>query len=178
MKEPKNEEGPSSDSHVQMNIEDLAEHFKHLKLKLGEHGGQQSQPPKMQAAMYCIMCGKSGHGIHECSESKFFITQDICRMDINNRIVMSNGTALLHTEGEGGAAKQIHDHLSSVGGIIVWYPACLYSQVLMPAVIQQFSTPIQRFLIRNPVSGQHSYIHSQYSIFQIHSKPRRNYAIE
>src|SRR5260221_7548627 len=35
--------------------------------------------------------------------------------------------------------------MSGVGGIIVWYPACLYSQVLMPAVIQQFSTSIQRF---------------------------------
>src|SRR5258708_36719691 len=35
--------------------------------------------------------------------------------------------------------------ITSVGGIIVWYPACLYSQVLMPAAIQQFSIPIQCF---------------------------------
>src|SRR5258705_400045 len=35
--------------------------------------------------------------------------------------------------------------LDIVGGIIVWYPACLYSQVLMPAAIQQFSTSIQCF---------------------------------
>src|SRR5258708_39951289 len=34
---------------------------------------------------------------------------------------------------------------NSVGGIIVCYPAHLYSQVLMPAVIQQFSTSIQCF---------------------------------
>src|SRR6266436_118699 len=34
---------------------------------------------------------------------------------------------------------------AAVGGIIVWYPARLYSQVLMPAAIQQFSTSIQRF---------------------------------
>src|SRR5258705_8085178 len=34
---------------------------------------------------------------------------------------------------------------TGVGGIIVWYPAHLYSQVLMPAAIQQFSTSIQHF---------------------------------
>src|SRR5258705_12628548 len=34
---------------------------------------------------------------------------------------------------------------TAVGRIIVWYPACLYSQVLMPAAIQQFSIPIQCF---------------------------------
>ncbi len=62
--------------------------------------------------MYCIMCGRSGHGIQECSESKFFITQGICSLDINNRVVMSDGTALPHTKGEGGTAKQIHNCLA------------------------------------------------------------------
>ena len=46
-KELKDEEKPSSEPIVSLNIEDLAEHFKHLKLKLGERGGQSSQPPKM-----------------------------------------------------------------------------------------------------------------------------------
>ncbi len=32
-----------------------------------------------------------------------------------------------------------------VGGITIQYPACLYSQVLMPTAIQQFSSPIQCF---------------------------------
>ncbi len=58
--------------------------------------------------MYCIMCGASGHGIRECAESKFFIGQDICRMDVNNQVVMSDGMALPHAKGEGGVAKQIH----------------------------------------------------------------------
>src|SRR5260221_14606277 len=62
--------------------------------------------------MYCIMCGRSGHGIQECSESKFFITQGICSLDVNNRVVMSDGTALPHTKGEGGTAKQIHNCLA------------------------------------------------------------------
>src|SRR5258708_37491333 len=62
--------------------------------------------------MYCIMCGKSGHGIHDCSKSKFFISQGICRMDVNNRVIMSDGTALPCAEGEGGAAKQICDWLA------------------------------------------------------------------
>ena len=74
-------------------------------------------------------------------------------------------SSFLHHGGIGSGRQ-----LGGVGRIIVWYPACLYSQVLMPAAIQQFSTSIQRFLIRNPDFGQHSYIHSQYSIFQIHSK--------
>src|SRR5258708_38978183 len=62
--------------------------------------------------MYCIMCGRSGHRIQECSESKFFITQGICSLDVNNRVVMSDGTALLHAEGEGGTAKQIRNRLA------------------------------------------------------------------
>ncbi len=109
--ESKDEEKPA-DQNAKSNIEDLTEHFKHLELQLGERKGQQSQPPKTQAAMYCIMCGKSGHGIHDCSKSKFFISQDICRMDVDNRVIMSDGMALPHAEGEGGAAKQIHDQLA------------------------------------------------------------------
>src|SRR5258708_28964115 len=61
--------------------------------------------------MYCIMCGQSGHRIKECSGSKFLIGQGICRMDINNGVVVGDGSALLHAEGEGGAAKQIHDRM-------------------------------------------------------------------
>ncbi len=45
-KESKEEEKPSSEPIATPNIEDLAERFKHLELKLGERGGQLSQPPK------------------------------------------------------------------------------------------------------------------------------------
>jgi len=62
-KEPKDEEKPATDQHVQMNIEDLANHFKRLELKLGERSGQQSQPLRTRVAMYCIMCRASGHRI-------------------------------------------------------------------------------------------------------------------
>ncbi len=106
-KELKEEEKPPSEPIATPNIEDLAEHFKRLELKLGERGGQSSQSPKMRTTMYCIMCGQSGHGIRECSESKFFIAQGICRLDVNNRVIMNDGTALLHAEGDSGAAKQI-----------------------------------------------------------------------
>ena len=111
-KELKEEEKPSSEPIATLNIEDLAEHFKHLELKLGERGRQSSQPPKTQTTMYCIMCGQSGHGIQECSESKFFITQGICRLDINNRVIMNDGTTLPCAEGDGGAAKQIQSQLA------------------------------------------------------------------
>ena len=103
------------DTNVQSNIDDLAERFKRLELKLGERANnRESLPPKTRTAMYCIMCGKQGHGIHDCSDSKFFISQDICRMDVNNRVVMSDGSALPRAEGEGGAARIIHDRLSGV----------------------------------------------------------------
>ncbi len=106
----KEEEKSVVDQNGQSNIEDLAECFKQLKLRLGT--GQPSQPPKTRSVMYCIMCGKLGHGIRDCSESKFFIGQDICRMDVNNRVVMSDGTALPCAEGEGGVAKQICDRMA------------------------------------------------------------------
>src|SRR5260221_7322425 len=62
--------------------------------------------------MYCIMCGQSGHGIRECSESKFFIAQGICRLNINNRVIMNDGTALPCAEGDSGTAKQIRSRLA------------------------------------------------------------------
>ncbi len=84
---------------IQSNIEDLAECFKQLKLKLGECGGGPSPMPPMprlQMMMYCIMCGKQGHLIKECSELKFRIGQDIdiCHLDMNNQVVMSDGSVL------------------------------------------------------------------------------------
>ncbi len=33
-------------------------------------------------------------------------------MDVNNRVIMGDGSALLRADGEGGAAKQIHNLLS------------------------------------------------------------------
>src|SRR5258708_12700402 len=66
----------------------------------------------MQATMYCIMCGVSGDGIRDCSKSKFLIGQDICRMDVKNWVIMSDGTELRHGEGEDGAAKQIWDQMA------------------------------------------------------------------
>ena len=57
--------------------------------------------------VYCMMCGKAGHVIQECPDSKFYLGQGICRMDINNRVVMSDSSALPHAKGDGGAAKVI-----------------------------------------------------------------------
>ena len=59
------------------------------------------------------MCRLLGHGIRDCHESKFFITQGICRLDLNNRVVMSDGSALPRSEGEGGAARVICERLAN-----------------------------------------------------------------
>ena len=68
----------------------------------------------MHSVMYCIMCGKQGHGICDCSESKFFIAQGICHMDVNNCVVMGDGTALPRAKGEGSTAKVIHDRMARI----------------------------------------------------------------
>src|SRR5260221_6228724 len=60
------------------------------------------------------MCGKQGHGICDCSESKFFIVQGICRMDVNNHVIMGDGTVLPRAEGEGSTAKVIHDRMAGI----------------------------------------------------------------
>ncbi len=116
LKESKAEEkAVKLDANVQSNIEDLAERFKRLELKLGERArNHEGLPPKMHSVMYCIMCGKQGHGICDCSESKFFIAQGICHMDVNNCVVMGDGTALPRAKGEGSAAKVIHDRMAGI----------------------------------------------------------------
>src|SRR5258708_23557804 len=66
-------------------IQDLAERFRLLELKLGEKGNNMdSLPPKVHSTMYCLMCGQQGHRLQDCSELKFFIVQGICRMNLNN----------------------------------------------------------------------------------------------
>ena len=95
-KETKDDEKPlvKVDSPAQSNIEDLAERFRRLELKLGEQTNWDSQTQNPRPTLYCIMCRHSGHGIRECSESKFFIAQGICHMDLNNCVVMSDSSVL------------------------------------------------------------------------------------
>ncbi len=101
------------DQNTQSNIEDLAERFRRLELKLGERANRDSQTQNPRPVLHCIMCGLLGHGIRDCHESKFFITQGICRLDLNNRVVMSDGSALPRSEGEGGAARVIRERLAN-----------------------------------------------------------------
>ncbi len=85
-KDPKLDERDSKkpEPAVQSNIKDLVERFKCLELKLGEQMRMtEGQPPKIRM-IYCIMCGKQGHVIWDCTELKFFLGQGICRMDLNN----------------------------------------------------------------------------------------------
>ena len=114
-KESKSEEKTTakSDPNVQSNIDDLAERFKRLELQLGERGNRDAQAQKTRATVYCVMCGKAGHVIRECPDSKFFLGQGICRMDVNNRVVMSDGSALPRAEGDGGAAKVIFRRMAT-----------------------------------------------------------------
>ncbi len=48
---------------VQSNIEDLADRFKHLELKLIEQMQSRENQPSKARPMYCFMCGQTGHGI-------------------------------------------------------------------------------------------------------------------
>ena len=73
IKESKSDEKPMAkpDTNVQSNIEDLAEHFKCLELKLGERSTREHQLQKSKSTLYCIMCGQSGHLVCECADSRF-----------------------------------------------------------------------------------------------------------
>ena len=87
--EPKKEERIiiNPDANTQSNIEDLMECFKQLELQLGEstqRGAPQFMQPVARAGMYRIMCGLQGHGICNCAESKNFLAQGICCLDLNN----------------------------------------------------------------------------------------------
>ena len=107
-RESKNEEKPpTSDPNMHSNIDDLAEWFRRLELQLGERGNRDAQVQTQRATVYCFMCGKPGHVVRDCEDSRFFLTQGICRLDINNRVVMSDGSALPRAEGDGGATKVI-----------------------------------------------------------------------
>src|SRR5258708_21883051 len=101
-----------SDCNVQLNIEDLTECFKHLELKLGERSNRKFPSQRPRSSLYCIMRGKSGHLVRECDDSRFLIAQEICMMDLNNRVVMTDGSPLPRAEGEDGAAKLIENRLA------------------------------------------------------------------
>ncbi len=113
VKEPKGEERvpEKPDLAVQLNIKDLAERFRCLELKLVEQSPNRENQPRLRS-MYCIMCGQPGHGIRDCYDSKALIGQGVCRMDLNGRVVMSDGSSLPHAEGDGGAARMIRLRLN------------------------------------------------------------------
>src|SRR5260370_3206017 len=104
-----------ADATMQCNIDDLAECFKHLELQLGEGARCVSltQPPMIatQSVIYCIMCGTQGHGICDCAELKYFLAQGIYCLDLNNCIVMMDGSTLPCVEGAGGVARVIKERM-------------------------------------------------------------------
>ncbi len=100
---------PKADQNTQSNIEDLAEQFNHLELQLSKREHQEPQLQSPRSSVYCFMCGQSDHGIRDCPDSKYFIMKGICRLDVNHRVVMSDGSELPQSEGDGGAARVIHD---------------------------------------------------------------------
>ncbi len=59
------------------------------------------------------MCGREGHLIWDCTEAKMLLGHQICHLDTNNHIVMSDGTTLPRAEGPGGSAKVIKARLGS-----------------------------------------------------------------
>jgi len=65
------DEPPKPDLNAHSNIDDLAERFKRLELRLAEHGNRDAQPQRIGNTMSCIMCGEFGHGIRDCEQSKF-----------------------------------------------------------------------------------------------------------
>ena len=78
----------SEKSPTQSHINDLSEHFWQLELKLAEKN--KALVSNSKTSTYCIMCGKSGHGI--------------CQLDLRNHIVMSDSSPLPREKGEGGIA--------------------------------------------------------------------------
>src|SRR5258708_7365489 len=104
LKEPRGKEKglTKSEPNIQSNIEDLAERFRQLELKLSKRSNQEPPGQRSRSSLYCIMCGTVGHLVRECVALRFFIARWICQMDLNNRVVMSDGSALPHAEGEGG----------------------------------------------------------------------------
>ncbi|SRR5258708_4492383 len=85
VKEQKEEEWvpEKPDLAVQLNIEDLADRFKCLELKLIEQSQSQENQPSKARLMYCFMCRQTGHGIRDCINLKILIGQGVCRMDLN-----------------------------------------------------------------------------------------------
>ena len=96
-------------------INDLTQRFKRLEMKLAEKSGspQMRMEPRTDDRI-CFMCGRQGHLVRECQECKFFLSQGICRLDTNNRVVMSDGSPLPRAKGEGGAARIIRERLAGV----------------------------------------------------------------
>ncbi len=93
------------DINVKLNIDDLKEHFWRLEMKLAEGSGlPRTRIDRHTFSRVCYMCGQSGHTMKECAESKFFLSQGICRLDINNQMIMQDGSPLPRSEGGRGSA--------------------------------------------------------------------------
>ena len=70
--------GTFPDMNVQSNIDDLTKRFRCLEMKLAESTAPRARVDSRTVPLQCYMCSQNGHGMRDCSESKFFIHQDIC----------------------------------------------------------------------------------------------------
>ena len=57
----------------------------------------------------CFMCDGTGHLVKDCAETKAFLTAGVLRYDPSNRLIMANGSHLLHAPNGGGMAHLIRE---------------------------------------------------------------------
>ena len=104
---------PKVDISIQLNIDDLTECFWCLEMKVAETMATlKERGESCSGPWVCYMCGFMGHRMKDCHESKFFLNQGICRLDVNGQVVMSDGLPFPWAVGEGGSARVIKEHLA------------------------------------------------------------------
>ncbi|KAF8329126.1 uncharacterized protein EI90DRAFT_3125448 [Cantharellus anzutake] len=83
-------------------IEELSLHVAWLQRQDPAH---QETPNK---SFRCYMCDAYGHRLQDCPETKEFLARGVLKTDVNNRIVLSDGSSLPYA-GSGGMAPIIRE---------------------------------------------------------------------
>ena len=79
----------------------------------------QDIPESVSLPSSCYMCGESYHSVCNCHATIFLIALGICYLDINNEVVMVDGSAFPQAGGEGGIACTICEQESKCTAMLV-----------------------------------------------------------
>ena len=97
------------DQNLKSKLVELTEQLDKLTVQLAQYEKPSPVPLViMNQSLKCFMCNEYGHGIQDCTQMKEFIALGVLKVDMNNRVVLDDGSSLPYA-GTGGISPLVQE---------------------------------------------------------------------